>query len=64
MGFNGLSFLTGAAIEDTTSSTGGIDVETMSPSYQMGVACVAGASMLSGLSAALTQRALVSEPTS
>jgi len=59
MGFNGLSFLTGAAIADTTSSTGGTDVETMSPSYQMGVACVAGASMLSGLSAALTQRALV-----
>mmetsp|Transcript_6495 Transcript_6495/g.14318 ORF Transcript_6495/g.14318 Transcript_6495/m.14318 type:complete len:321 (-) Transcript_6495:155-1117(-) len=33
--------------------------DALSPTYQMGVLCVAGASMLSGLSAALTQRALV-----
>ena len=39
-------------------SASSLDSSTVSSMYQVGLLCVASASMLSGLSAALTQRAL------
>ena len=51
-----MNFSPGAATSTTTIND---DQFQMTSSYQIGLIYVAGASMMSGLSAALTQRALV-----